>query len=406
MVIIRHFDFRDLFLAPRAGLSGKKIWISTLGLLLAHIGYAVFTYLARLATGMTLGGIWTTQGLWPVPAFAQYAWPGWALQLLGFVFAGIVLLLTATAVSSLAYQQFKGDDFYSTGDAWSFARSRWIALILAPLVIAGLLLFMVTAGMLLGLVGKIPLVGPLVVALHMPLVVFFAMVAALSALVFFTHFALGPAIIGTTSGDAMDVLVQLYSCAWSQPWRFLTYQFLLKLIAVFSVHVLVIFVITGFWISRWVITPVMGDSFPQILQIGYDFARFRCPVTSTTCALARENLGLDLASRLPDLQQRCLDTLFAADLTGASGSVTVAGHIFGGVLFLIILAITGYFFATWFSGQTIIYLNLRKQKDGEDLLEYSEDDDWEPTGLDDDGNGDEAELPDEGAALPDNETGD
>ncbi len=404
MVNIRYFDFRDLFLAPRAGLSGKKIWVASSGLLLAHMGYAVFTYLARIATGMTLGGIWSTQGLWPVPSFAQYTWAGWTLQLIGLAFAGMVLLLAATAVSSLAYQQFKGDDFFSTGDAWSFARSRWIALILAPLAIAGLLVFLVAAGLLLGLIGKIPLIGPLVVAIHMPLVIFFGMIAAFSSLVFFTHFSLGPAIISTTSGDAMDVLVQLFSCAWSQPWRFLTYQFLLKLIAVFSVHVLVIFVIAGLWFSRWILSPVMGNSFNQLLQIGYDLARFRCPVTSTTCALASENLGLDLTSRLPELQQRCLDTLFAADLTGAGGAVTAGGYIFGAALFLIIIAVTGYFFATWFSGQTIVYLILRKHKDGEDLLEYDEDDDWQPLGFGDDeevsGSGD-GESTDAESADPD-----
>ncbi len=117
MVNINYFDFRDIFLAPRVGLSGKKIWVASVGLLLAHLGYAVFTYLARIATGMTLSGIWTTQGLWPVPAFTQYSWPGWALQLIGLGFAAVVMMLTATAVSSLAYQQFKGDDFYSSGDA-------------------------------------------------------------------------------------------------------------------------------------------------------------------------------------------------------------------------------------------------------------------------------------------------
>ncbi len=399
MVNIRYFDFRDIFLAPRAALSGKKIWVATGGLLLAHLGYAVFTYLARIATGMTLGGLWSTQGLWPVPAFAQYTWPGWLLQLLGFGFAGMVLMLAATAVSSLAYKQFRGDDFFSTSDAWTFARSRWLALVLAPLVIIGLLLFLVIAGMLLGLIGKIPLIGPLVVAAHMPLVILFAVIAAFSALVFFTHFALGPAIISTTSGDAMDVLVQLFSCAWSQPWRFLTYQFLLKLLSIFSVHVMVFFVIGGFWISRWIIAPVMGSSFPQMLQIGYEFARFRCPVTSTTCALARENCGIDLASRLPALQQRCLDSLFAADLTGAGGAVTAAGYIFGVVLFLIIIAVTGYFFATWFSGQTIIYLILRKRKDGEDLLEYDEDDDWKPAGFGEDESDDHTpEDGDSGAA--------
>lgn len=381
MVNIRYYDFRDIFLAPRVGLSGKKIWLSSCGLLLAHVGYAAFTYLARMATGMTLSGLWSTQGLWPVPAFTQYTWAGWLLQLIGLGFAVIVLLLTAAAVSNMACQQFRGDDFYSTGDAWAFARGRWLALVLAPLVIVGLLALLIGAGLLLGLIGRIPGLGPVVVALHMPLVVFFAMAGAFSALVFFTHFALGPAVIGTTSGDAMDVLVQLFSCAWSQPWRFLTYQALLKVISIFSVHVLVAFVIGGMWIGRWIIAPAMGRGFIQMLQIGYDFARFRCPVTATACAVARDSLGIDLASRLPALQQRCLDMLFAADLTGAGAGVTAAGYIFGVLLFFITISVTGYFFATWFTGQTIIYLILRKRKDGEDLLEYDEEDDWQPAGF-------------------------
>jgi len=384
MVIIRHFDFRDLFLAPRAGISGKKIWVATLGLLLAHLGYSMFTYLARIATGMTLGGIWSTQGLWPVPAFNLYGWPGWGLQLIGLLFAGVMLLLTATAVSNLAFQQFRGDDFYSPGDAWAHARRHWIALTLTPAVIAGLIGLLLLAGLVLGLIGRIPWLGPVVVALHMPLMILFGMIVAFSTLVFFTHFSLGPAICGTTRSDAMEVLVQLFSCAWSQPWRFLVYQTLMKVITVFSVHVLVVFSMAGLWISRWVIGPAMGNGFAQMLQIGYSFAMFRCPVTSAACALTSENLGLDLAGRMPQLQQHCLNSLFAADLSGATSSIFFAGHIFGIVLFLVILTITGYCFATWFSGQTIIYLTLRKHKDGEDLLSYDEDDDWKPVGLEDD----------------------
>ncbi len=39
--------------------------------------------------------------------------------------------------------------------------------------------------------------------------------------------------------------------------------------------------------------------------------------------------------------------------------------------------ISGYFFATWFSGQTIIYLILRQRKDDENLLEREDEEDWE-----------------------------
>jgi hypothetical protein len=382
MVDIRYFDFRDVFRAPRAGISAKKLWVATFGLLLAHLGYVLFTYLAMIASGMTLAGIWSTHGIWPVPACAHYGWYAWLLQLIGLGFSGMVLMLTATAVSNLAFQQLRGDDFYSSGDAWAFARSRWWAMVLAPLAISGIIAFLSGAGWILGLIGRIPWLGPVTLALHLPLVIFFGMVVFFSGLVFLTHFAIGPAIISTTSGDAMDVLVQLFSCAWSQPWRFLTYQFQLKVITVAAVHIVVVFVTAGLWVGRWIIAPVMGPGYQQVLHIGHELALFRCPVTAGL-GLATNGFTTSLCPWLPGLQQRCLDSLFAADLTGAGAGVHFAGHLTGLILFLVMFTIAGYFLATWFSGQTIIYLILRKKKDGEDMLEYDEDDDWNPMGEED-----------------------
>jgi hypothetical protein len=121
MMTVKYFDIRDVFRAPRAGLSGKKIWVSLSGIFLAWLGYTVFTYLSLLTINMGVRGIWASQGLWPIPACDSYGPAGWILFLAGFFFAVAVLLLTSTAVARLAYQQLKGDDFYSS----TGLRSSW-----------------------------------------------------------------------------------------------------------------------------------------------------------------------------------------------------------------------------------------------------------------------------------------
>ena len=57
----------------------------------------------------------------------------------------------------------------------------------------------------------------LALALHMPLVVFFAMVSAFSALVFFTHFALGPPIISTTRSGRY--VLSSFGSRWTRSYR-------------------------------------------------------------------------------------------------------------------------------------------------------------------------------------------
>ena len=43
-----HFNYKDIFLTPRIGLSPKKIWIFILGNLTGYIGYWVLSFLAMI----------------------------------------------------------------------------------------------------------------------------------------------------------------------------------------------------------------------------------------------------------------------------------------------------------------------------------------------------------------------
>ena len=60
-----HFDFRDIFRAPRLALSGKKIWIFMTGNLAGFVAYWVLTYLALALAGLPLGDMVEKYGLYP-----------------------------------------------------------------------------------------------------------------------------------------------------------------------------------------------------------------------------------------------------------------------------------------------------------------------------------------------------
>jgi hypothetical protein len=62
-----HFNFKDLFRAPRLGFSLQRIWINGLGLLAGYIFYLVITYISFFASGYSFLEVWYTFGLLPCP---------------------------------------------------------------------------------------------------------------------------------------------------------------------------------------------------------------------------------------------------------------------------------------------------------------------------------------------------
>ena len=47
-----YFDVRDIFRAPRLGLSGKKIWVFVKANLIGFAAYWLLSYLAFILSGM------------------------------------------------------------------------------------------------------------------------------------------------------------------------------------------------------------------------------------------------------------------------------------------------------------------------------------------------------------------
>ena len=60
-----HFNFKDIFRAPRLALSGKKIWIFMTGNLAGFILYWAFSYLSLALAGIPFSTALANYGLYP-----------------------------------------------------------------------------------------------------------------------------------------------------------------------------------------------------------------------------------------------------------------------------------------------------------------------------------------------------
>ncbi|RKY72508.1 MAG: hypothetical protein DRP97_00560 [Candidatus Latescibacterota bacterium] len=337
-----YFDCRDLLRAVRLGWSGKKIGLSFSGLIIAYLGYAILTYVALLAGGQSFGAIWGTYGLYPWVCGSGVPWYSWVIYVAGILFAIVVLFRYATAVARISYRQLKGDDFYSMGDARNYVKKNWKATIFSPLALLGMMAFLILCGALIGLLARIPYVGELAFSLGLPLIFAVSLFVVFLWVVFIVSLVLAPAIVGITGEDTLETVIQLFSTVWSQPWRLVLYEILLKIYAVLATAILGIFSFKAAQLIHWACGLWMGEKMDSIIQVAVRLLHAQCPVPGG---------------------------FIGGTPAGVGGTLLVSGWIAGIMMVLLAFFILSYSFSICCAGQTLIYLILRQKKDDENLLE-------------------------------------
>lgn len=371
-----YFDFRDVFRAARLGLSGKKLWIQFLGLLIGYVGYLILAYVALLASKLSIGTIWATYHLFPVAVIDKFAWYSWVIYIVGIVFWLAVCLLAGNAVARVTYQQLKGDEFYSATDALKFARKNWKSILLSPLSLIGFIAFLIVCGIIVGLLGKIPYVGEFLFAI--PVIFYFlvGIFVVFLGVVFLLSLALSPAIVATAEEDTLETVIQNFSTLWNQFWRLVVAEGLLGLI-----------MFVGFYILSWGALYALLIVY-RICGLGFLMGDKLNRIAGVAITYFPDRLG-DLVVQkasviFPFLPSKSsfvelfwtpgffsLPKLQAA--TGPmNGTELVASVIAGISLFLIVIAVISYPAAIGTVGQALIYIILRKKKDDENLLERKE----------------------------------
>lgn len=354
MKVLR-YDLRDVFLAAGLGLRLRK-WLVTLpAVVFGIIWWAVFGYLALLSQGMPLGFIWKTFGPVPWP-FLQTMTSSlsiffWAV---GFTGSLVTWLLTSVAVGRITYKQLKGNDFYSWGEAWSFALRKWKAAILPWVcfsVFAGIVL-----GILLAISQLVGLWAPFVGFLF-PLVIAGAIAFLYISMVGIQSVIMGPSIVAASSSETLESLFELFSLHAGQGKRCWFYSFVSGLISLVYTAALGAFLITASLLAAWIMDMGHAGLAGRTVRAAAGLApRLWSAVNgvpgvidSLVHQIGRAGARMPYPGSMPEVSLG----------TGLAGiSVTI--------MFFFLVA---QFIATFATCQTTSYLTLRWLKDEQNLLE-------------------------------------
>lgn len=362
-----HFNFKDLFRALRLGFSAKKIWMLCLGLLFGLTGYSSITYLAHWAAGNELLTVWDSYRLlpFPEPGFLAFPWYSWVIYAVAVTVLLLALMITGVAITKVAYEQLRGDEFYEARQAFRFALRHASSILLSPLLILGFIVALAIGGLLLGFIGRIPQAGPLFVGLlSFPsfiagLFVVYLLVVLLATLL------LGPAVVGTTRNDIFDTLFEVFSCVNEQPWRLVWYTTLVAGLAKVGSLLLGLAASLAGRIGCYIIGLSMGSRTTEMVSN----AAFYFKVTLPDWWPLPLHRLFTLEAAAYGLPQIYRPTNFYPTGFGADVGAALIALCFYVVAFIVI----AYGLSVWFTGNALSYIVMVHKKDEKNIIEIPDD---------------------------------
>jgi hypothetical protein len=352
-----YFDLRDVFSAPRLALSGKKILVQFMGLLIGYLGFLVLSYVAFLSAGSSLSDTWQYHGLFPMSNFPFVKWYSWVIFGLGGLFALVCWLLASAMVGKITYEQLKGDDFYSSKEALRFLKKNWAPVLLSPFSLLAFIAFLIVCGIIVGLLGKIPYVGEIGLGIFF-IIPLFAVALFLAYVIFIFIFSLllAPAIVAATKEDTFETIVQTFSVIWNQAWRYFLCTGLLGIMAKIGTFIFGYFTFGAVKLISFSCGIFMKDKLGDVLEEAFSYVTLP------------PNFLNYFSNIFPGIKFK-----FPMPVIGPgiylNWSGEISAFLIGISLILIIFMVISYGLAILSSGQALTYIILRKKKDDENLLE-------------------------------------
>lgn len=191
-------------------------------------GYAIYfllTYLSWLLAGRAPASVWAEWGLLPCFFVGEQSRPllSWIVYDLGVAAVVIAFFLSNAAGSRLLWMRWRGHYAYSVREALDFAIAKMGAILMAPAAIVFVVGLLAGGGWLIGMVGRIPYMGELLVTSFAWLWMLAALVLLLLIAVAALVLILAPAIVATTEANAAEAIFQAAGIFWHRPWRLLLY---------------------------------------------------------------------------------------------------------------------------------------------------------------------------------------
>ncbi|MBT4483427.1 MAG: hypothetical protein HOC71_07095, partial [Candidatus Latescibacteria bacterium] len=319
--------------------------------------YRGFTYIALLLTsaGREAGFLILIRHFefFPSIVTAAPSFSAWLVWCIGIVLALCILILTATSVSRIAFEDLRGNELFQIKDARQFSKTHGLTAVISLAVTGVLLIIFFGPYSLLGLFGRIPVLGELTVALLSIPSFFWGLAGTSVLIVFIIGLALAPAITACTGEDALEVIIQLFSSVFKQPFKLVVYEIIAEIAVTISTLILIAVSFITLHFMMVIIEIGMGYTFNEILTV----ALYRIAFLMESPALVYKIIELGDLHYIP----------YIVDTEMITPTIQAAGWILGISLLLVFTWIGSYFFSGFYSSQVIIYLVIRKHKNGDDL---------------------------------------
>lgn len=355
-----HWNYKDVFRAARLGFSAKKMWTMFLGILIGTVLYSIFAYLGLLASGLTLQEIWSEFRFIPFPWGIPLTLGGKILFCIGGLLFLFAYFLFGAAVAKLTIQQLKGDEFYEVKRAIQHAFKSGKAAILAPIVLLIVIGLILLGGVILGLLGKIPYLGELILLIAAIPVIFTVFFLVYLIVSFFVSLFLAPAVAGATRSDTFDTLFEIFSTLNDENWRFLGYEALLYGVKGVAIAVFLFFTGRVFAIIYGVLSLpwLMGQKFVHLADAALSYLPNLTFPNEWT---------FQWISRILEWTRTDL-VLYPPTTPALPWPQAILGFLFGILLYFMVFTVLAYWGAMHWAGNTLIFTVLLKKKDDIDLL--------------------------------------
>jgi len=375
-----HFDFRDIFLAPRLALSGKKICIFLKYNIRAYIVFLILNYCGLLLSGQLLRDIWSTQGLYPIIYNMNPSWFAICLFWIGVFYWIESIFFASTAVSRITYKQIKGDEFYSIKHSKSFINKHWHAIVFSPIAIILILLFFFTLASIFALIGKIPFLGELFFSITYLIYFFGSLFTIFTILVLIISIIYHASIIGVLEEDTMGTVFNSYSITWSQPWRVFVYHLILIPLAYLGIQFFTWSIYGSFKLMNLVFGHelLMGNKLDKIIGTAASYVWPK----DISIYLNGDNYSLFYNFFVPTSQ--------SSPLNGVECLATIIVGIF---LLIITFSILSYYFAIFSVGETLMLSIFKQKTDNYNILKRKDEEVLEDESSNDDENDYEIDNP-------------
>lgn len=336
-------NWTDIFNGFSVALDIKKMFVGFIGLVFTLVIVGLIPVLVAQHINPALKDITNHCELHKSAKATIMAGTPWKVHL--FI-AGLYLLMILVwsylggIISRIAAVNITKDEGLGLGKAISFANKKYVSLF-SPFILSILgFAFFLVCNLLGGLVGRIPYVGELLVALLLPMAIIsgFIMVFILIGYVFSARFFIST--IAVESSDAFDAVSRSFQYLYAEPWHYIWYVLVAKVYGIIT---------TAF---VWLFGGMM---------------------IAISLATVKLGMGLKLADIL------AMTGLHNCGQMPASAPVTyiISAHIIMFWLVLIIGMLLAYVVSYCFSAHTIIYLLMRKKVDDIEMTELYEE---EPAG--------------------------